>query len=78
MRSFDELRKVKLWQWDIDEMGIANARAVGLSVVPLPIYEAARAFDEKRIDVSAQLRADFFAAASRARVEVATGSSRRS
>lgn len=50
VKSMAELRKLRLWHWDLDEVGIATSRAMGLEVVPLPIAEAARAYDEGRID----------------------------
>jgi TRAP-type C4-dicarboxylate transport system substrate-binding protein len=50
VRSMAELRKLKLWRWDLDEVGIATSRAMGLQIVPLPLGEAARAYDEGRVD----------------------------
>ncbi len=50
VHSLAELRKLKLWRWDLDDVGIAISRAMGLTIVPLPLSEAARAFDEGRID----------------------------
>jgi TRAP-type C4-dicarboxylate transport system substrate-binding protein len=45
-----ELRKIRLWRWAADEVGTASSREMGLTVEPLPLYEAGRAYDEKRID----------------------------
>jgi TRAP-type C4-dicarboxylate transport system substrate-binding protein len=50
VRSLDELKKVRLWTWDIDDGLRAQLPALGLSVVPLPVEEAARAYDEQRVD----------------------------
>lgn len=50
VRSFADLKRMKLWRWDLDEVGIATSREMGLSVVPMPVNEAARAFDQKRFD----------------------------
>ncbi|MCU1280029.1 MAG: TRAP-type C4-dicarboxylate transporter, periplasmic component [bacterium] len=45
-----ELRRLKLWRWDLDEVGIATSREMGLQVVPLPVADAARAYDNGRVD----------------------------
>lgn len=50
IRSMDDLRRIRIWRWDIDEVGIATSRAMGLQIVPLPIGDAGRAYDERRID----------------------------
>jgi TRAP-type C4-dicarboxylate transport system substrate-binding protein len=50
VRNLAELRKLKLWQWDIDKVSVAYLRAMGLQVVPLPVGEALRAYEEGRID----------------------------
>jgi TRAP-type C4-dicarboxylate transport system substrate-binding protein len=50
VRTMAELRHLKLWRWDLDEVGIATSRAMGLSIVPLPLAQAARAYDEGKID----------------------------
>jgi TRAP-type transport system periplasmic protein len=44
------LRKVKLWRWDADEVGGAASREMGLDVVPAPLWDAAPAYDAKRVD----------------------------
>ena len=41
VRDLAALRKLKLWRWDLDEVGIATSREMGLQVVPLPVGEAA-------------------------------------
>jgi TRAP-type C4-dicarboxylate transport system substrate-binding protein len=48
--TLDELRRVKLWRWDLDRVGIAGSREMGLTVEPLALWAAARAFDDRRVD----------------------------
>jgi TRAP-type C4-dicarboxylate transport system substrate-binding protein len=69
VHSLAELRKIKLWRWDLDEVGVATARQMGLQIVPLPVAEAARAYDEGRVDgfLSIPLAALAFQWSSRAR-----------
>jgi TRAP-type C4-dicarboxylate transport system substrate-binding protein len=50
VHNLAELRKVKLWRWDLDEVGIATSREMGLNVVPLPVADAARAYDNGHVD----------------------------
>jgi TRAP-type transport system periplasmic protein len=45
-----ELARLKLWQWDLDPVGVGSTRALGLQVVPLPVTEAGRAFEDGRVD----------------------------
>ena len=48
--SMATLRKLRLWQWDLDRTSIAVARAMGLSSVPLPVNDAGRAYEQGRTD----------------------------
>jgi TRAP-type C4-dicarboxylate transport system substrate-binding protein len=50
VRTLAELRKVKLWRWELDEVGIATGRAMGLQIVPLALADAARMFDHGQLD----------------------------
>jgi TRAP-type C4-dicarboxylate transport system substrate-binding protein len=50
VRTLAELRKLKLWYWDLDEVGLAVTRAMGLTMVPLPVQQAAAAFDRGEVD----------------------------
>ena len=50
VRSFAELKRTKLWRWDLDEVGIATSREMGLQIVPTPVNEGARAWDQHRFD----------------------------
>ena len=69
VHSMAELRKLKLWRWDADEVGIATSRAMGLQIVPLPLADAGRAYDEGRVDgfLAVPLAALSFQWSSRAR-----------
>jgi TRAP-type C4-dicarboxylate transport system substrate-binding protein len=48
--SMDTLRKLKLWQWDLDRTSVAFARAMGLHPVPLPVADAGRAYENGETD----------------------------
>jgi len=50
VRSLEDARRMKLWRWDVDDVGIAASRDMGMQIVALPLGEARRAYDEKRID----------------------------
>jgi TRAP-type C4-dicarboxylate transport system substrate-binding protein len=50
IRSLAELRKAKMWRWDLDSAAIETDNALGFDHVMLPINEAATAYDEGRID----------------------------
>jgi TRAP-type C4-dicarboxylate transport system substrate-binding protein len=48
--SMEALRRLRLWQWSLEPALIAYSRAMGLSVVPLAIGEAGRAYEDGKID----------------------------
>jgi len=48
--SLSELRRIKLWRWSLDEVGIAMGKEMGLSIVATPLEQATQAFDEQRLD----------------------------
>jgi TRAP-type transport system periplasmic protein len=48
--SWAELRKLKLWRWDLDPVAWQEDRAMGLDVVPLSVEGAAAAFDAGKVD----------------------------
>ena len=50
IESMEALRAVKVWVWDLDRTSVAFARAMGINVVPLPVAEAGRAYEEGRTD----------------------------
>jgi TRAP-type C4-dicarboxylate transport system substrate-binding protein len=45
-----DLRKVRLWRWDLDDVGRAVTQEMGLQLVPGSLEEAGRAYDQGRID----------------------------
>ena len=45
-----DLRKARLWYWDLDEPMREQLRAMGVPAVGLPLEDAARAFEDKRTD----------------------------
>jgi TRAP-type C4-dicarboxylate transport system substrate-binding protein len=50
VHSMDELRQRKLWIWNLDVVWRSEMEHLGLHVVPLPVEEAGRAYDEGRVD----------------------------
>jgi TRAP-type C4-dicarboxylate transport system substrate-binding protein len=50
LRSFAELKKARLWRWDLDETANRFARQMGMSVVARPLDEAAPSFDRGELD----------------------------
>ncbi len=48
--SMADLRETRAWIWDIDEVYKATLPAMGLHVVPLPVHEAYRGYDQQRFD----------------------------
>ncbi len=50
VRTFDELKKARLWRWDLDDVAVNVSTAMGLHSVPMGLELAARAFDDNRID----------------------------
>jgi TRAP-type C4-dicarboxylate transport system substrate-binding protein len=50
VHSFEELRKTNMWRWNIDEIGVDSSREMGMSVVAMPLEDAARAYDEGKVD----------------------------
>lgn len=50
LRSYDDLKRARLWRWDLDQMSLEMGKRMGIRQVPLPLEEAARAFDENRVD----------------------------
>lgn len=50
VRSMADLARLHPWVWDIDETIRAQLGALGLPIVPTPIYAAARAYDDGRLD----------------------------
>lgn len=50
VRTLAEMRQHTFWIWDADKVMTSIYPALGLSVLPLPIYDAAHAFELKRHD----------------------------
>jgi TRAP-type C4-dicarboxylate transport system substrate-binding protein len=55
IQTFDDLRHVTLWRWDLDEVAVTLLRGAGLQVVALPLEAAGTAFDNKQIDAFSAL-----------------------
>jgi TRAP-type C4-dicarboxylate transport system substrate-binding protein len=50
VRSMADLRHLRFWIWNLDEVWVAELRGLGLKTVPLPVEEAGRAYDDGRVD----------------------------
>jgi TRAP-type C4-dicarboxylate transport system substrate-binding protein len=50
VRTLAELRRLRLWRWDVDTVGILTARDMGMRIAPTPVYEARRAYDSGALD----------------------------
>ncbi|MCU1279046.1 MAG: TRAP-type C4-dicarboxylate transport system, substrate-binding protein, partial [bacterium] len=50
VRSMEELRKLKLWIWNLDVVWSNEMQHLGLQVVPLSVDAAGPAYDEGRVD----------------------------
>jgi TRAP-type C4-dicarboxylate transport system substrate-binding protein len=50
VRSLEELRAGRFWVWSLDEVLRAQLSQMGIPIVPLPLEQAARAYDEGRVD----------------------------
>jgi len=48
--SLADLKKARLWYWDLDEPMRAQLKAMGVPAVGLPVEEEFRAFEDKRTD----------------------------
>jgi TRAP-type C4-dicarboxylate transport system substrate-binding protein len=50
IRSMDDFKKSRFWVWDRDDILRAELASFGAELVALPVADAARAYDEHRID----------------------------
>jgi TRAP-type C4-dicarboxylate transport system substrate-binding protein len=50
VRSLADLRHMHPWLWDLDELMRAQLAALDVKSVPVPINEAAKAFDDGKLD----------------------------
>jgi TRAP-type C4-dicarboxylate transport system substrate-binding protein len=49
VRTVSELKHNKLWVWDLDDVMKLQLPEVGVTAVPLPVTEAARAYDDDKV-----------------------------
>jgi TRAP-type C4-dicarboxylate transport system substrate-binding protein len=50
VRSMEDVKRLKLWRWDVDDVGIEASRAMGMQIEPIKLYDARHAYDDHRID----------------------------
>ena len=50
VRTLDEIKKLRLWVWDKDEVQLRMLRAIGFHPVPMALEEGGPAYDDGRID----------------------------
>jgi TRAP-type C4-dicarboxylate transport system substrate-binding protein len=50
VRSLADLRKLRIWKWEGDDVGVAVARAMGVTTVATPVLGAASAYEAGRLD----------------------------
>jgi TRAP-type transport system periplasmic protein len=50
LRSIDDVKRVRFWSYDLDELVTATLREIGMTIVPGPIENALHAYDEKSVD----------------------------
>jgi len=50
IRSMKDLRRMPQWVWDLDDVMRLQLPLIGIKAVPLPLGEAAAAYDDKRVD----------------------------
>jgi TRAP-type C4-dicarboxylate transport system substrate-binding protein len=50
VRSMADLRAMKLWRWDLDQWGVVASRAMGMPVQAGSLDDAARLYDDGRVD----------------------------
>ncbi len=50
VRTMAELRSTRLWRWDLDEWGVMATREMGMPVQPGSLEEAARLYDDGKVD----------------------------
>jgi TRAP-type C4-dicarboxylate transport system substrate-binding protein len=50
VQDMNDLRRIRIHRWDVDDLANEQARLMGLKVVTLPLQDASRAYDEGRLD----------------------------
>lgn len=50
VKTIDELRKLKTWRWDLDEVAITLNKVMGFTIMPMGLEAASPAFEQGKID----------------------------
>lgn len=50
IKTMEDLRKVKTWRWNLDEVAITLNKSMGFNIVPMDLGEAGPAFEKGTID----------------------------
>jgi TRAP-type C4-dicarboxylate transport system substrate-binding protein len=50
IRTMSDVRRFRPWLWSLDDTMRRQLEAMGLSIVQLPVEEAGRAYDDRRVD----------------------------
>jgi TRAP-type C4-dicarboxylate transport system substrate-binding protein len=50
VKSVADLKKLRIWGWNVDPFFTGMERSLGLNVVPTPLLEVGRALEEGRLD----------------------------
>jgi TRAP-type C4-dicarboxylate transport system substrate-binding protein len=50
VRAFDDLKKTRLWVWDLDDVWLRELPLMGINTVAAPPEQAGAAYDEQRSD----------------------------
>jgi TRAP-type transport system periplasmic protein len=50
LRTLDEVRRARLWRWDLDDVGALIDAEMGLHPVPMPLDAAGHAYDQGTVD----------------------------
>jgi TRAP-type C4-dicarboxylate transport system substrate-binding protein len=50
IRSMAELRRVRLWDWDIFDREVVAEQKMGMNVVPAPVERSGREYDDNKLD----------------------------
>jgi TRAP-type transport system periplasmic protein len=50
VRTLSDVKRLKLWRWDVDKVGIETSRSMGLNIVPTKLEDARRAYEDQRVD----------------------------
>ena len=50
LHGYDDLKRQRLWRWNLDDVALKMGKRMGLHQVPMPLDEAARALDDNVVD----------------------------